>query len=168
MVPERSSLNWETVGTIPIGRRISVSDTSYFYDEPVLVSVPTGEYRLMIRPGKSDGDKYISALRVARGSDVSRGSRLGDVIVDFGQVGVCDRDAVERAFDVLGDAGMPAYYQQLQTTDLIRIVTLPDNVNMFAVRSGFGDGLYPVYMLGSSAQMPAGIEIDFEHAIRRG
>jgi hypothetical protein len=33
---------------------------------------------------------------------------------------------------------------------------------MFIARSGFGDGNYPVYLLGASSQVPAGIEIDFE------
>jgi hypothetical protein len=71
------------------------------------------------------------------------------------------------AFDVLGDAGMPAYYEQLQTTELVKTVTLPNNVEMVIVRSRFGDRLYPIYLLGSSDQMPAGIEIDFEHSIRK-
>jgi hypothetical protein len=143
-----------------------VSDTSYFYDEPVLLSVPPGEYFVMIRYGTSEGAKYVSGLRVVRGPEPIRGSRLDDVVVDFGQIGVGDRDAVEKAFDVLGDSGMQAYYGQLQTTDLVKTVKLPDNVEMFIARSGFGDGVYPVYVLGASGQIPAGIEIDFERSLR--
>jgi hypothetical protein len=158
---------WETVGTVPIGGRLSVSDTSYFYDEPVLLSLLPGHYSVMIRYGSNDGAKYVSAMRVARGTDLVRGSRLDDVVIDFGQVGVCDRDAVEKAFDVLGDAGMSNYHDQLQTNDLVKTVILPNKAEMFIVRSGFGDGLYPVYLLGASDQIPAGIEIDFEHPIRQ-
>jgi hypothetical protein len=62
---------------------------------------------------------------------------------------------------------MPAYYEQLQTTELVKKVTLPKNVEVFIARSGAGDGVYPVYLLGSSDQMPAGVEIDFEHPIRK-
>lgn len=65
------------------------------------------QYSVMVRYGSNEGGKYVSALRMARGDDLVRGSRLNDVLVDFGQIGVCDRDAVERAFDILGDAGMP-------------------------------------------------------------
>jgi len=167
MASERKPSGWETIGTVSIGGRLSVSDTSYFYDEPVLLSVPAGRYSVMVRYGSNEGGKYISALRVARGDDFVRGARLDDLLVDFGQIGVCDRDAVERAFDILGDAGMPTYYEQLQTTELVKTVNLPNDVEMFIARSGFGDGLYPVYLLGSSDQMPAGIEIDFEHSIRK-
>ena len=147
---------------MPIGGRLSVSDTSYFYDAPVLLPVQPGKYSVMVRYGTSEGVKYVSALRVARGDNLVRGSRMGDVLVDFAQVGVCDRDAVEKAFDSLGDTGMRIYYDQLQTTDLVKTVTLPGNVEMIIARSGFGDGNYPVYLLGASPQVPAGIEIDFE------
>ena len=150
-----------------IGGRLSVSDTSYFYDEPVLLSVLPGEYSVMIRYGTSEGAKYVSSLRVARGNDLVRGSRLEDLVVDFGQIGVGDRDAIEKAFDALGDAGMQAYYVQLQTTELVKTVDLPNNAKMLVTRSGFGDGLYPVYILGASSQMPAGVEIDFEHSLRQ-
>ena len=143
------------------------SNTSYFYDEPVLLSVAPGHYSVTVRYGSTDGTKYVSAMRVARGSDLVRASRLGDVVVDFGQIGVCDRAAVEKAFDVLGDAGMSTYHDQLQTTELVKAVALPNDAEMFIARSGFGDGLYPVYLLGTSDQTPAGIEIDFEHPIRK-
>lgn len=165
MVFERKSSGWETIGRVSSSGRLCVSDTSYFYDEPVILSVPPGEYSVMVRYGMSDGARYVSSLRVARGNDLVRGSRLDDVLVDFGQIGVCDRNAVETAFDVLGDGGMHTYYDQLQTTDLIKTVTLPNKVEMFIARPAFGDGLYPVYMLGASDQMPAGIEIDFEHRL---
>jgi hypothetical protein len=164
MASERNPSAWETIGSVLSGGRLSVSDTSYFYDEPVLLTVPPGEYSVMVRYGMSEGTKYVSSLRVARGKDVVRGSRLADVLVDFGQIGVCDRDAVEKAFGVLGDAGMQTYYEQLQTTDLVKTISLPNKVEMFIARPGFGDGLYAVYVLGASEQMPAGIEIDFEHS----
>ena len=77
---------------------------------------------------------------------------------------MCDRDAVERAFAFLGEDGMSAYFDQLQTLDLVKRVTLPDT-EMFIVKSGYGDGFYPVYLLGASDQVPAGIEVDFEHPI---
>lgn len=139
-----------------------MSDTSYFYDEPVVLSVPAGEYSVMVRYGIREGTKYVSSLRVARGDGLIRGTLLSRVLVDFGQIGVCDRDAVETAFDILGDAGMQNYYEQLQTTDLVKIISLPNNIEMFVAHSGFGDGHYPVYLLGATDHVPAGIEIDFE------
>jgi len=167
MASERKLSEWETIGTLSIAGRLSVSDSSYFYDEPILLSVPPGEYSVMIRYGTSEGVKYVRGLRVARGKDVVRGSQLDVVVVDFGQIGVGDRDTLEKVFDALGDAGMQSYYGQLQTTDLVKRVSLPNKVEMFIARSGFGDGVYPIYVLGSSGQMPAGIEIDFEHSLRQ-
>lgn len=167
MASECRPSTWETIGSVPSGGRLSVSDTSYFYDEPVILSVPPGEYSVMVRYGMSGGAKYVSSLRVARGKELVRGSRLNDVLVDFGQIGICDRDAVENAFDILGDAGMQTYYEQLQTTDLVKTISLPNKVDIFVARPGFGDGLYPVYVLGAPDQMPAGIEIDFERSLQQ-
>ena len=75
--------------------------------------------------------KYVSGMRVVRGDNLVRGARVGEVLVDFAQVGVCDRHAAEQAFDRLGDAGMQFYHDQLQTTDLVKVVTLPNDVEMF-------------------------------------
>jgi hypothetical protein len=63
--------------------------------------------------------------------------------------------------------GRSSTYEQLQTTDLVKTISLPNRVEMFIARPGFGDGLYPVYVLGASDQMPAGIEIDFERSLRK-
>jgi hypothetical protein len=127
----------------------------------VLLSLQPGEYTVMVRYETDEGVRYVRGLRVARGENLVRGARVGDLVVDFAQVGVCDRDAMEQAFDGLGDSGMHSYYDQLQTTDLATILVLPNDAKMFIVRSGCGDGNYRVYLLGASSQLPAGIEIDF-------
>jgi hypothetical protein len=62
--------------------------------------------------------------------------------VDFGQIGICDRDAVQRAFDTLGDEGMSIYHDQLNTTDFFGWVKLPGPAITAIVRP-FGDGTYP-------------------------
>jgi hypothetical protein len=40
MAHEHKPATWEAIGTIPIGHRVCVTDTSYFDDAPVLLALP--------------------------------------------------------------------------------------------------------------------------------
>jgi hypothetical protein len=155
---------WERLATIAIDSQLSVSDTSYFYDEPVIVSLPSGAYAVDVQYGNADGHPYVRSLRVVSVHEyesLERAQHVGVVVVDFGQICVCDRAAVAASFDRLGDAGMQHYYDQLNTTELVSLVTLPDGVVMPIVRPGFGDGRYAVYELRDRTKM-AGVEVDCE------
>ena len=92
----------------------------------------------------------MHALKVVPvGMDGDESDELGHLNVDFGQVGVCDRTAVERAFDHLGGEGVQRYYDQLEGEELVREIILPENAVMISVQSGFGDGRYGVKALRS-------------------
>lgn len=156
-------IGWEKVADIEIRSRISVSDTSYFFDTPVLVPVPGGFYSVSVCYHTCENFRHIGSLRMLMaGATVSkRGNMIGTVVVDFGQIGICDRDTVESAFDVLGDGGMHQYYDQLNTTDLLGWVCLPKSARMLTIRPGFGDGSYSVWALTGMHGATEGIEISF-------
>jgi len=140
---------------------MSVSDTSFFYDEPIILPVARGGYALSVRKVTFDGHEHAMAIRAVRSDKpTARGRVVGEVSVGFGQVGICDRDEVEKAFDALGDAGMSTYFDQLNSTDLTGWITLPGSVKMAMVRPGFGDGTYPIFELQDADGDAAGIEID--------
>lgn len=152
---------WEPLGTLKIRGRLSVADTSYFFDKPLILDLVPGDYQVSARYVLPTGHKHIAGLRVGTAEvALTRGTEIGKVSVDFGQLGVCDRDATEAAFDSLGDEGMPRYYDQLNTTALVEWVHLPGPVNMLVVRPGFGDGAYPVRELLRPDGGRGGIEID--------
>lgn len=152
---------WEMIGQIEIRGRISISDSSYFYDQPVVIELESGKYSVSVSYAVSDGHKHIARARVATSEGLLKlGNEIGVVGIDFGQIAICDRAAVEAAFDVLGDRGMPEYFVQLNITDLTGKVRLPGDVIMFIFRPGFGDGNYPVYeLLGLNGER-SGLEID--------
>jgi hypothetical protein len=153
--------DWEVIGHLETQGRISISDSSFFYDQPVVVSVEPGKYSVSVLYETRKGHRHIARARVATSEEpVKLGTVVGIVGVEFGQVGVCDRELVESAFDVLGDSRMPEYFNQLNTTELIGIIKLPEEVKMYIFRPGFGDGRYPVYEILASNGKRRGLEID--------
>jgi len=116
---------------------------------------------LSVRKVSIDGHEHAMAIRAVRSDKPTvRGRVVGQVSVGFGQLGICDREEVEKAFDALGDAAMTTYFDQLNSTDLTGWITLPGGIRMAMVRPGFGDGSYPVFELQDVNGRAAGIEID--------
>jgi hypothetical protein len=57
---------------------------------------------------------------------------------------------------------MPIYYDALQSARLAYQIALPPDVALWLVRTGPGDGEYPVYLLALQDALRAGIEVDFD------
>ena len=144
--------------------KLSIADSSYFYDAPVVVDFPQGVADVgvttEVHAGRRHVIKVLLTTPAGRGPGPMRGALLGKVLVDFAQISVGDRVAVESAFDALGETGMSLYFDQLQTEDDVFWIELPSGVSMFAFRSGFGDGLYPVFELIDDRGQRVGVEID--------
>lgn len=144
--------------------RLSISDSSYFYDAPLVVDFPMGPAEVSVVTAMREDSRPVVGVRLVAASPrpaaTMRGGLLGKVLVDFAQIGVGDRVAVESAFDALGDAGMSRYFDQLQTEADVFWIELPSGVSLFAFRSGFGDGLYPVFELVDASGQRVGVEID--------
>lgn len=144
--------------------RLSVSDSSYFYDAPVVVDFPVGPAEVSIAAEVHGGHRHVLRVllttRSLQPGPTTRGAVLGKVVVDFAQICVGDRVAACAAFDALGDAGMSRYFDQLQTEEGVFWIELPSNVALLAFRSGFGDGLYPVIEVVDPTEARVGVEID--------
>jgi len=82
-------------------------------------------------------------------------------MIDSAQIAICDRDQAEAAFVEIGNDGMPIYYDALQSTELAYQIRLPQGNLISIVRTGEGDGEYPVYLLASHDSLAAGVEVDF-------
>jgi hypothetical protein len=152
--------HWQSIGEIEIASQLSLSDSSYFYDEPLVLAVNPGRHKMQIRCVSPGGHRHVAAIRILKSlGELRRGTKMGEFIVDFGQVAICDRTGAERAFETLGDNGMRRYFDQLNVTELFSLVILPDTT-MAIVRAGFGSGMYPVYELVDSDGQVNGVEVD--------
>lgn len=164
-MPNDDARGWQWVDELVVSSgELSISDTSYFYDEPVLVRVQNGRYAVYVEIAERDGEPFVRSLRVCSEDGLARGQRIGGVLVDFGQIGVCDRGAVAAEFTQLEDAGMPIYYEKLNTTYLSGVVMLPHGTKMAVIRPGFGDGNYTVFSLVNASGELRGVEVDCEHS----
>jgi hypothetical protein len=152
--------DWKDVGKIPIARLASISDTSYFFDEALIIPLQRGDYLASVRTSQTHGGGRVIGVRLAGfAGPLSRGRQMGTVLVDFGQIGICDRQAVQSGFASLGDEGMPRYYAQLNTTEPVTWVRLPSAVEMLVVRPASGDGVFPVWEIVGPGGLRAGFEI---------
>jgi hypothetical protein len=154
--------HWEFVGSLEVCGKVSISDSSYFFDSAVIVDVEAGNYLvelLFSAPGAAQ-----EAVRVRPASPeitLRANGYLGEVLVDFGQIGICDREHAVKAFEQLGDDGMSRYYDQLSTDELVREIKICGEAKMLLIRPPSGDGSYPVYRLISQDGRRAGFEVHF-------
>jgi hypothetical protein len=162
MTPDESM--WRHVCDLTTGGVLSVSDSSFFYDAPVLPVVNPGMYGVYANVALFQSHPHIIAVKVVTSMSPAmvRGRKWGDVTVDFAQIAICDRADAEAAFDALGDGRMDEYYDKLDNTELYTTITVSETMcDMAIVRTGFGDGAYPVYELRDSEGETSGIEIEF-------
>lgn len=153
--------NWKYAGELNIASgQLSISDTSYFYDSPVVVPLKPGMYTIHADIAEWSGEDYVRTVRIEREHNTRRGACLGKVQVDFGQIGLCDRAVTEEAFERLGDDKMHLYFDQLNTTELFGTVSLQNGTIMMYFRPGFGDGTYRIYELLDAHGGLLGVEID--------
>lgn len=158
--------NWTSIGELDIASgQLSISDTSYFYDSPVVVTLEPGSYTVHVEVARLSGEAYVRTVRIERGGSTRRGTYIGNVEVDFGQIGVCDRAVTEHAFEQLGDDKMHLYFDQLNTTELFGSLTLPGGTTITFFRPGFGDGVYRLYEVLDVHGGLSGVEIDCLTAI---
>lgn len=150
------------IGRLVIAGEILISDTCYFYDEPVIVTVVAGTYVVEVVIELIDNYERVVSARVRLEDTVgARAEKIGELIVDFAQVGFCNPAAMGHAFDLLGDDGMNAYYRQIDNVELYSMVTLLGDARMIVLRPGYGDGVYLIYELLSESGERVGVETVF-------
>jgi hypothetical protein len=135
------------------GSRLIFSDSCCAPMDGVPVLVPPGRYELLVDCISYGGASCIARLIVQLpGSLPERGDLLGRFAVDAASAGVCDGDVL-KGFAVSNEAAHHGWLealgrQQADCPQLAGFFAFPDaSTTLFHVRSGFGDGLYPVYVL---------------------
>jgi hypothetical protein len=145
------------LGELSVGSRVSASDTAFFYDFPVIVDVEPGEY--VVEAVCAEGQRVVSASAVRKATTgAKRGRARGSIAVEFGQVGICDRDTFDHALKALNDPMLDGYFSQLNvdTPGVARV----NGATMVFFRPLPGDGEFYVYELIDSEGRCCGIEID--------
>lgn len=133
---------WTKVGNLvlPSGR-LSISDSSFFLEYPFVVDLVPGTYSIEVWLGIVGGHELIERLRIVDPETrrPSRGESLGYVRVEFAQLGVCDRTAVESALSGLDEGGLNSFSAQLSLPGLTGFASFPDGTKMFLLKPGAGD-----------------------------
>lgn len=134
--------DWRLVDTLETRSRLSVSDTSYFWDDFLDVNVRPGTYDVWICLIFDEGHEHVAAARLIESTQraFERGASLGEVGIDFAQMGFCDREAVKRSFESIADPENSIYYDQLTNELRSGRALLPMGAKMVYVSTGYGDG----------------------------
>jgi hypothetical protein len=133
-----------------------------FYDEPFIVDLPVTRCAIEAQLTDLEGSLFVSSIRIG-GGELATASLLGSFDVPFGQLGICDREAMEAAFSALPEERMVEYFDQLSFTELRGAASVA-NETMWIVRPGFGASTCNAYDL-RGADGSRGVLIDCVAAI---
>jgi hypothetical protein len=162
-----------TDGPLPPGVRqsygtliINGEPRTFYYRPDPLVDVPPGHYGVAVRCMQWGEDRRVSRLRVLlKGRRGQRGEEVGAVSIDTAKCGVCDPEVFSAAWRAHPGGEVAATNEleyQITGGALYGAVALDEQHGavMVFVRSGFGDGGYPVYELISRSKR-VGVEVVF-------
>lgn len=152
--------SWCNLGSIHIARRLSIADVCYFYDNPVVVEIPEGEYVVLVKVITMGEVAYISEVVVidVDHEHYSIGETQGILAVDFAQAGICDRDKMEELFR---HEGTKKFFEKLKSAHLTGPYRLTETNTMMLTSTGFGDGEYEVKEILSENRKRIGITVTF-------
>ena len=154
---------WTRVASlvVPSGR-LSLSDSSFFLESPLVVEIRPGTYTVEVQSGSHDGVRIVERLRMTSADvgSISRGRLCGYVDLQFSQLGLCDRDAFEQALAGTDAQEWLAFTEQFAITSLTGVARLPSGEEMILVKPGFGDLDPAVYELVDGGEC-RGIEAAF-------
>jgi hypothetical protein len=151
-LPKCDESDWVEFALLPvITGKLRVSDPMFFRDLPPspTFEVECGTYRVMLKTVTYPGDRRVSRLRAFVREPSSFGDHLDDVGVDFAQVGVFDPSILDEAADKMDTVQSEQMVAELDAIADFGIVQLgtDERAIMPVVRSGFGDGRYPIHEL---------------------
>jgi hypothetical protein len=151
-LPKGEESDWVQFASLPvISGKLRVSDPMFFRDLPPspTFDVECGTYRVTAKTITYAGDRRVSRLRAMVKEPSSFGPRLGDVRVDFGQVGIFDPVILDEAGEKMDNAEGEKMIANLDAIREFGVVQLgPDERAVLPLAvSGFGDGGYPIHEL---------------------
>lgn len=141
---------WTRVASLVVtSGRLSLSDSSFFWESPLIVDVRPGTYAVEVQTGAHAGVSIAERLRLSLAGtrSLARGRLAGHVDLQFAQLGLCDRDTFEHAIAAADEEGWLAFTEQFAITSLTGIARLAESVEMVLVKPGFGDLDPAVYEL---------------------
>ena len=152
------------------------------FDGVVIDTLRAGTYRVRVKGMDFNGHRRISRLQCVRGEAdpvaLTPGAALGETCVDLGVLTLADHGVLERLIPDISTPERDAlsiwlseYVHGGSLNMLIgtHVVPLgdqtgggePDNLPLFVVQSGLGDGGYPVFPLNDTAGNTVGVECEF-------
>lgn len=156
--PESS---WTPVAELEIvSGRLAVADPMHCREpDGVVVDVQPGTYAVLASVGDHG---IVSRMRVSpRGVQPSRGVQLGEVGVDFAQVGAFDPSIVDDVLSAMTFEESEALLDEMEVTPFgVSHYDRSGRGTMPFVTSGRGDGTYPAYALMDRG-VPVGVEVVF-------
>jgi hypothetical protein len=163
-LPRGEESDWMVFAELAIQHgRIAVSDPMLYRDLPAppTFDMAVGTYTVSVRIMAYGEDKRVSRLRVFGTATAIVGALIGDVGVDFGQVGVFDPILLNQISDRMSEEQAMNMVNELGAIGLAGVVHPGEgDATMPVVSSGFGDGRYPIHELVHAGHR-VGIEIVF-------
>jgi hypothetical protein len=150
------------------GNKVHAVDASYAADgqEGCMIDLRPGKYHVQVKAMAYGNDVRMSRLRVIwPGSEPTAGPEIGQTGTDTGNVGVYDFDIFAKAWGNDNNASWDKISPAIESADMHGIAVLDDATGaiMPFVRSGFGDGTFPVNELLQNGSR-VGFEICFMSA----
>lgn len=132
---------------LPSGH-LSISDSSYFFDFPLIVDLAPRTYVVEVARTRVNGMEINERARVSDGLGVERtGAVVGRVQIEFAQVGLCDRSTLESAFASSSDDEIARFTSQLSDAGSTGIAQFAGGATMILVKPGFCDRDFAVHEL---------------------
>ena len=146
-----------------VSGKLWVLDPTLFEGE--VIPLPPGEYQVLAKVMDWSDDRRVSRLRVVGPVQVDGavlGTQVGEVGVDFAQVGVGDWERCTSGAEALDEASQNRVVAALDTMELYGVAYWDEHgeVPMPFVQSGFGDGTFPIYEIVRDS-VRVGVEVVF-------
>jgi hypothetical protein len=155
---------WLDIETINLlSGQFSIGDTTYFPGGQIFCDCPPGTYEVQTKMMDYGNDHRFGRLRAILRDQPSTMELLGDISVDFANVGICDYPLFLAATQPLAqdeELFFSLYANKLNAAYGRIVLPADPRVAMIFVTSGWGDGGYSVYRLVAE-QQTIGVEVEF-------
>jgi hypothetical protein len=156
----RNDGHQKSIGTITVGGVLSISDSSYYFENPIKVALVPGVYEVIIYSEGSADAPIVRKLCVVQPEAAWHCGRvLGELLIDFAQIALADRESCDRALDTIPDDEMGVYYDQLNVVGPAALIDI-GGASICVVRVP-NDGDNIVRELLNEMGDRVGAEIDF-------
>jgi hypothetical protein len=163
-MPKGEESGWiEFARLIISSGKVAVSDPAFYRDlpPPPTFEIDAGTYSVAARLVVYPEDTRVSRLRLLTHASAKLGARIGDVAVDFTQIGVFDPVVLNDASDRLSEDQARRMLDERMAVGLYGVAHFGEEEAIMPITSsGFGDGRYPIHELTVGGRR-VGIEVVF-------